>query len=269
MQEQLRKLDAQICRVEKALAGSLFFTMAAIMFAAVVADVFAREEGRLSLLAIKLLNLLGAGIDHHSKTMHRDVSPWLNLGVSWLLCFAGLRTMVRQPPLTRRQAAAWAAVVTAGLTVAVFLLKQQFPNGVTWGSRVSLACMLWVGFLGASIATHQKRHLALEMGEKIWPRPIARYARALALLLTAAMCVFLVWLSWKSLAGHYRDWAHDRDAGLPVRDAERIAGHNTNIPVWFVLLIFPYTFGMMAIRFVGIAIAAATGTEKPPEERIG
>ena len=40
--------------------------------------------------------------------------------------------------------------------------------------------MMWVALLGASMATYERSHLALEMGEKIWPQKWLRYVKAVA-----------------------------------------------------------------------------------------
>ncbi len=267
MARLLRQIDEQLCRGEKLVAGSLFLLMSFVMLAAVVADIFSRAEGRLSLIAIHLVNLFGAGVDVHSHVWHHDLSPYLNVVVTFLLVYAGLRTMVREPQLTRPQAAGRAVVITGVLSVGILLLEKIFPNGVVWGADVALACMLWVGFLGASIATQQKRHLALEMGEKIWPKAIARYVRALAMLATAGMCVFLLYLSWISLRDHYGVWHKEWAAGNPVPTGERLSGANTKIPVWLVFAIFPYTFIVMGLRFVGLAAEAVFVKPSPEGEQ--
>lgn len=261
----VEKIDRGVYRVERGLAGSLFILMVLVMFAAVLADIFKREEGRLTLLLLQL-----TGGDPHDKFMHKDVSPWLNLGVAMLLGYAGVRTLRRapgQPPIPRLHALGYGAALALGGAGVLQLMLKLLPNVSTWGADVALACMLWVGFLGASLATYEKRHLALEMAEKIWPPRMYRYVRAFAMLTAVAVCVFLLYLSYHSLfghTGHYTDWAKERAAHHPIPTGMRLSGANTNIPVWFIFLIFPYTFGMMAIRFLGTAVAAAMGRESPP-----
>jgi TRAP-type C4-dicarboxylate transport system permease small subunit len=146
--------------------------------------------------------------------------------------------------------------VTGALAGAVYLLLIIAPNGIVWGPVVSLSCMLWVGFLGASMATYERRHLALEMGEKLWRGKALTVVRALAWLSAAGVCLFLLSLSVLSISEHHDAWALNHLAGnlLP-----------TGIPKWVVFLIFPYTFVVMTLRFVAQSVGGeADATEGKP-----
>lgn len=234
-----------VYRAERAVAGALFLAMAVVMFASVTHRVFSRDEGRISTLLLWITQRLGARPE--PALFHGPISIAFNVTLALILVYAALRTMSRQPAMSRRRAVALALPITALLGLAVKTILIAWPNGIVWGPVVSLACMLWVGFLGASIATYEKRHLSLEIADKIWPLWAAPSIRGLSLALTACFCLFLLALSIVSLTDHHAGWMINRLAGnlLP-----------TAIPKWIVFLIFPYTFCVMLLRFVGAAVEA-------------
>lgn len=252
MIKAVRKIDAAIYRAERLVAGALFLLMALVMFANVVQRIYSRPDGR---LAAAILHFAGRA---HAQAINGPVSLALNIAVTFLLSYAALRTMKLARPLGRGPALGLAAAATGGLVGVVKLVLVLFPNGVVFAPPFCLSCMLWVGFLGASMATFDKRHLALEMGDKIWPKKISRHVRGLAMLATAACCGVLLVLSYRSVRIAHHDWTINHLVGnlLP-----------TSIPKWAVFLIFPYTFLIMMLRFVGLVAAKPEDkaeSEKPP-----
>jgi TRAP-type C4-dicarboxylate transport system permease small subunit len=246
----LRKLDAALYRAEKFLAGALFLGMVLVMFASVMQRIYASPQGRLSAAVLALLRRMGQSPD--PATIHGPVSSALNFVLALLLCYGALRTMRLETPLSRAKALGLAALGGAALSLLLWTFLSVFPNGLPWGPGVSLACVLWVGFLGASLATYEKRHLVLEMGEKIWPKAALPYVRALAAASTAGLCLLLWCLAYLSLKDHYHVWAVSHLTGIVQA---------SKIPVWAVFLIFPYAFAVMGLRFLGTGVSALVDRE--------
>jgi TRAP-type C4-dicarboxylate transport system permease small subunit len=236
----LKRVDHLLWRAERWLAAALFLVMVLVMFTGVSYRVAAREVAAASVDGRGTLYTIG--------------------GVVLAVCILAARTRRRNDGLTRSWLASLligtlAAVVAFGYVVAVL---EVFPTGLEWAPNVALACMLWVGFLGASIATHERRHLALEMGEKIWPRRALRWVQALAFVAAAAMCVFLLALAWLSLKDHHASWSYN-----PLTSIVEA----TPIPLWLVFAIFPYTFVVMGLRFLAQALGSAAGRAPQAPER--
>jgi TRAP-type C4-dicarboxylate transport system permease small subunit len=145
--------------------------------------------------------------------------------------------------------------VALSIYAGAWVYVRWVPQGMVWAPYFGLTCLLWIGLLGASMATHSGQHLALEMGEKIWPerfRPhVKRVAAAIVGLLTLALCL----LGVLSVVDHYRDWASGPGAGLIP---------SIDWPKWAVFLVVPYSFGMMALR--NFARAAGLLPEPKPSE---
>jgi TRAP-type C4-dicarboxylate transport system permease small subunit len=140
-----------------------------------------------------------------------------------------------------RRAWAVATGLTLGLGAAVKLVLVVLPNGLIEAIKYSLICVLWIGLIGASIATYEKRHLALEIADYIWPKAWSRVVKGLAMALTAAFVVFLLMLSALSVSEHRETWLVNPLTGVVL---------GTSIPLWTIYLVFPYALGVMALRFI-------------------
>ena len=63
-----------------------------------------------------------------------------------------------------------------------------FTFEVSGGSPMSVVLMVWVGFLGASLATRQKKHLAVDATDRILSPKVAKVVKRFTALLAAGFC---------------------------------------------------------------------------------
>jgi TRAP-type C4-dicarboxylate transport system permease small subunit len=118
-----------------------------------------------------------------------------------------------------------------------------------------MVLLIWVSMLGASIATQDRSHLALEMGEKVWPPGIRHYVKAVAHAVTTCFCLAFFIVSIDMILTM-------REEGVAISPLAKW------FPLWVAYLAIPYAFVAMAIRFLGQAVTTATGTDAPMEERL-
>ena len=124
----------------------------------------------------------------------------------------------------------------AGETISRRFLGQGIPGSAVLVQHLTL----WVGFLGALLATGADRHLALSTAEVIpagWPR---RAAGLLSRMVSTAVCALLAYASVKLVIAE-----RGSDRLLPL-----------GIPFWWSELVMPFGAGLMAVRF---AWRAGTG----------
>lgn len=224
---RIRKLDAWWHKGEMWLCGIMFLVMGLLVFAQVITASFGTRRE-----LIDVVVLFG-------------------------LVYIGTRTRVLKDGerrLSHGGSLAWAAIITACLTGLLYVYTEHGPRSLVWAQKVSLVAMLWVSLLGASMATYERAHLALELGEKLWPRKVLQYVNAAAHAVTSAFCLLLFWLSMKMLLG-------------PVVLGQSIEPL-TWLPKWTAIIIMPYAFGAMAIRVAAQAVTLATGTSKPKQEQL-
>lgn len=152
-----------------------------------------------------------------------------------------------------------AIVEGIGVGVAVAAAQVAFvslmPNGLVWSQTLALSLTLWLGTIGASLAAHERRHLALDVGTKVWPKAMVPYVAALGHVVTAAFCVLVLWLGWRSVAAHWDLWSSTDGA----------AGNLSGLPIpkWFAALSIPYGMAALTLRFGLDAWRTLTGRLDP------
>lgn len=233
----ISRLDDVIYRAERALVALMLGLMGLVVFLDVVYRVSTRSESALANPWVMgpAFAILGALAVHT-----RGGRPWLGLPIG--LAFV------------------------AGQKAFVTLL----PYGLVWSQTLALSLTLWLGLVGASLAAYERRHLALDIGSKLWPPALAPKMAALGHLLTAACCVFLLWLAARSIFGYSLDGAHVPGHWDVWSDSEGAAGTMTALPIpkWAVFASIPYGMGMLAFRFVGHAVKTWVGEEEVEEDAL-
>jgi len=234
----LRRIDDLWCRGERWLCGAMFLAMSVLVFFGVVASVFASRREWIDVVVLFGVVLLGLRTRAVREGEKRLPLPWM----------VGL-----------------AATATAAITGLVLVYTNRYPGGITEIRPLALCMMLWVALLGASIATHERAHLALEMGEKLWPARVRHLVKALARGIAAACCLLLFYLSFIEVESRYGFWASSSE-GLR---SDIVSGLNEwGVPAWLVLVIMPYTFAAMTVRMAAQSVTLASRTDAPLEEKL-
>lgn len=244
---RLRAFDARWCAVERAVCGVMFLVMSLLVFAAVVSSVFANR------------------------------GSWVHAVIFFGVMFVACMTRVTKDGEVQRsqrervlRSIAISGVVTGLLVGAIRYYLEAFPGGLPQAPAFALCMMLWVALLGASITTYERSHLALEFGEKLWPKRYLHLVKAAGRGVTALACVFLLYLSLVAVNFRYELWEQgDRNADIvPGLAHMPLFGGDVSLPQWVVLVIIPYTFIAMTVRFAAQSYTAATRTGKPEEEQL-
>jgi len=79
---------------------------------------------------------------------------------------------------------------SVGLSVFCRYLLQM---PLSWTEEVVLLCMVWVVFLGASIATKHKEHIIIDIVVSLAPRRLAKGMEVVSLSVIIAVLALLVW----------------------------------------------------------------------------
>jgi TRAP-type C4-dicarboxylate transport system permease small subunit len=225
---RIRRIDAIWCRIECLAAALMFLAMGLMVFASVVPEIFGRRKEWTDLLLLFGLVLLGI----YTRTLREgERRPSLPVGV------------------------AIAAVITAVAGGAVWLYVRELPGGFIWAQKLAMVLMIWVAMIGASIATYDRSHLSLELGEKLWPARLLRFIKGAAHAVTAVFSIVAFVVAARLVVVQH-------DEGAPISAAVEW------LPTWVAFLVMPYAFGAMTIRFLAQAVTEATETAEPPQERL-
>ena len=119
------------------------------------------------------------------------------------------------------------------LAFSQIVLRNFFATGISWGDALVRYLVVWVGFVGAAIATKEGKHITIEVFSR-WVSGAGRKAMlAISNFSSAAICGLLTWAGIKFI------WF----------EAQMGATAFHKIPAWIPELIIPVTFGLMTLRY--------------------
>jgi TRAP-type C4-dicarboxylate transport system permease small subunit len=238
----LDRFDAIVLRVEKAVVALMLALMGLVVFLDVAHRVSTRQE-----------SWLGSGIP----------LPFLGEG-AFIPYLAFVAAVVAALALHTRGVSGpvWkglviAVVIGAGQRIFVWML----PNGLVWSQTFALALTLWLGTIGASLAAQQRRHLALDIGSKLWPPSLAPKVAAVGHVVTALFCAGIFFLAWRSLFGYTLDGQHVPGHYDLWRDSGHEAGNlaASDMPKWAAMAAIPYGMALLTFRFLLEAVKTWAG----------
>jgi C4-dicarboxylate transporter DctQ subunit len=127
------------------------------------------------------------------------------------------------------------------------VLRNALSTGISWGDPLVRYLVLWVGFIGASLATREDKHITIEVFAKWFSGNSAFYLRMLSELVSAVICGLLTVAGWTFVQN----------------EAQLGEVAFLNIPSWTLQMVIPITFGLMSLRFLIKSTAALAMTLKP------
>lgn len=114
------------------------------------------------------------------------------------------------------------------------VLRNFFSGGISWGDVCLRNLVLWIGFIGASLATKENRHITIDVVTK-FVSPLLREALDLFASSVSVLIGFVfVYASGRFVISEY--------------EAETVAF--LGIPFWIVQFVIPFGFTMITFRFV-------------------
>jgi TRAP-type C4-dicarboxylate transport system permease small subunit len=118
------------------------------------------------------------------------------------------------------------------------VLRNIFNEGILWGDIFLRHLVLWVGFLGASLATREKKHINIDLFSRFMSDKGKAYIRFFTNLFSVFICYLLTDASWTF-----------------VQDEKMIGTIIfTDIPAWYFQTIIPIGFFLMSFRFLALAL---------------
>ena len=119
--------------------------------------------------------------------------------------------------------------------VALDRWSDSINLGWIWATKLAMFLMIWVGFIGASVATKERRHLAIDVaGRVLTPRGV-RVATFFTQAIAAGFCFALATYSY--------------DMVLDSREMGDVEGV-LPIPLWIIQAILPFSLVVMGARFI-------------------
>lgn len=114
------------------------------------------------------------------------------------------------------------------------ILRNLFSMGILWADIFLRHLVLWVGFIGASLATRESRHINIDILTRFVSKAKQPYVKIFIDLISVLVCVILARAGYKFLR-------YEIEAGTTLF---------LNIPAWIFQLIIPVGFALIGFRFV-------------------
>jgi TRAP-type C4-dicarboxylate transport system permease small subunit len=114
------------------------------------------------------------------------------------------------------------------------VLRNAFSSGISWGDPLVRYLVLWVGFIGASLATKEEKHITIEVFSLWFSGNKAFYLKLLSQMVSATICGLLTFAGWTFVQN----------------EARMGGGALLKIPTWIPQMIIPITFALMTLRFL-------------------
>ncbi len=126
-------------------------------------------------------------------------------------------------------------------------IDLQWP----WATKLALFLMIWSGFLGASIASRQRKHLAIDVAPKACGTSGSKVAIFFGAIFTAVFCFILARYCLDLTLESYE--FGDKEGVFPV-------------PIWIVQIMMPISLVMMGCRAIAGIWKPSLDDEKLEEE---
>jgi TRAP-type C4-dicarboxylate transport system permease small subunit len=131
------------------------------------------------------------------------------------------------------------AVITFLLSVMILIaflqivLRNIFATGLSWGDPLVRNLVLWVGFIGAAIATREGKHISIDVASQWVPSRRKVFLEVIIDVSSFIICGLLTFAAVKFIRN------------------EALMGSVTflGIRAWVPELILPITFGLMTLRY--------------------
>jgi TRAP-type C4-dicarboxylate transport system permease small subunit len=144
-------------------------------------------------------------------------------------------------------------VVLLGVMILLAFFQIVLRNfsgvGLSWAESLVRYLVLWIGFIGASLAAREGRHITIEVFKLRRSAIGGRFLSAASQLCAAVVCAAMTWAAVKFVHG----------------DAQIGTGAFLNLSTWVLETIIPVTFAIMSLRFLVRTVRALNRDDAAPE----
>ena len=120
-----------------------------------------------------------------------------------------------------------------GLAVTQIFLRNLFDSGIVWSDVLVRILVLWVGLLGAMVASRQGNHINVDVLDRYLPEGAKPLVGTVVQLFTALICTVAAYFSLLFVQMEYVD------GGTLF----------AQVPAWVCEAIIPFAFGVIAVRY--------------------
>ena len=120
-----------------------------------------------------------------------------------------------------------------GIAFLQIVLRNAFATGLAWGDPLVRNLVLWVGFIGATLATREGRHINIDVVSQRLSPFGKMVVNVITQFFASSICCLMAYAALKFIKN----------------EAQMRTVTFLEMPAWIPELILPITFGLMAFRF--------------------
>ena len=120
------------------------------------------------------------------------------------------------------------------IAVLQIFLRNLFDSGILWGESLVRTLVLWIGLIGAMVASRNNNHISIDLISRYLPDQIKKLTDLMIYIFTFLVCAVMAYHSLRFVIMEKTD-------GVLVF---------ANIPVWVCESIIPVSFAIISFRYL-------------------
>ncbi|MFH2093404.1 MAG: TRAP transporter small permease [Pseudomonadota bacterium] len=136
------------------------------------------------------------------------------------------------------------AILSGLLLVMIFMavtqifLRNLFDSGILWADALIRVLVLWIGLIGAMIASRDNHHISIDVISRYLPERTKQFTTFITSVFTALVCGIMSWFSLSFVLMEKLD-------GLTAFAA---------VPAWVCESIIPVSFAIICLRYLVMSV---------------
>ncbi len=120
------------------------------------------------------------------------------------------------------------------MAVLQIFLRNIFDSGILWGDSLVRVLVLWIGLMGAMVASRDYRHISIDVLSRYLPESIKKITTLIISIFTTLVCAMMAYYSFIFVI-------MEKEDGLIAF---------ANIPAWVCESIIPISFTVISLRYL-------------------
>lgn len=134
-------------------------------------------------------------------------------------------------------------LVVLVVAVTQIFLRNVFDMGIIWADTFLRISVLWLGMMGALVASRNNNHISMNLGQKYLSVKSLNFIKIIIYFFTAGVCFIVSWFGINLVLMEYEE------AGLAF----------SIIPIWLTVSIIPIAFSIMGLRYLTFSMLLLSG----------
>jgi len=120
------------------------------------------------------------------------------------------------------------------MAVLQIILRNLFDSGILWGDELIRVLVLWIGLIGAMVASRNNHHISIDVISRYLPEQIKKQTALITASFTSLVCAVMAYFSFRFVMMEKAD-------GLVAFAAT---------PTWVCESIIPISFAIITLRYL-------------------